>query len=202
MSCNKKALTALLGSVFIAASAQVTANPTAQAMADTCAGCHGTDGQSAGPAIPNLAGMSETYFIDSMLGFQALPKDATHAEDARPASIMNRIAKGYTEEQIESMAAHFAAMPVYKANVPHDPAKAEAGAAVYENACVKCHDEAGSLPSDDAGILAGQWLPWLEYSIADFKSGHRYLPKKMARALEDHSDAEIESALHFFASQR
>jgi sulfide dehydrogenase cytochrome subunit len=202
MSCHKKALAALLGSLFIAGSGQLMANPSAQAMADTCAGCHGTDGKSVGPATPNLAGMSEVYFIDSMLAFQALPKDATHAEDARPATIMNRIAKGYTEEQIESMATYFASLPVHKAKVPHDPAKAEAGAAIYEDTCGNCHDKGGSLPSDDAGILAGQWLPYLQYSIADFQSGHRYMPKKMSRALEPLSEAEIESVLHFFASQQ
>ena len=202
MSCKKKALVALIGSVFIAGASQVMAGPSAKAMADTCAGCHGTDGQSVGPASPNLAGISEGYFIDTMLAFQALPKGATHAEDARPATIMNRIAKGYSEEQIEQMAEYFASLPVYKANVPHDAGKAKAGAAIYEKGCAKCHDEGGALPDDDAGILAGQWLPWLEYSIADFRSGHREQPKKMKKQIDKLSDAEIESVLHFFASQK
>ena len=140
MGCNKKALVALIGSVFMVGTTQVLAGPSASAMANTCAGCHGTNGQSVGPASPNLAGMSAAYFTESMMGFKALPKDAEHAEDARPATIMNRIAKGYTEEQIEQMAAHFAAMPVYKANVPHDAAKAKAGAEIYDKGCAQCHD--------------------------------------------------------------
>ena len=104
MGCNRKALVALIGSVFMVGTTQVLAGPSASAMANTCAGCHGTNGQSVGPASPNLAGMSEAYFVESMMGFKALPKDKTHAEDARPATIMNRIAKGYTDEQIEQMA--------------------------------------------------------------------------------------------------
>ena len=201
MSCNKKALVALIGSVFIAGAGQALADPSAKMMADTCAGCHGTNGQSAGPASPNLAGMSEYYFIDSMTYFKNLPKGEWSAEDARPATIMNRIAKGYTDEQIEAMAAYFAAMPVYMAEVPHDPAKAKAGLEIYEDACSKCHDEGGSLPDDDAGILAGQWLPWLQYSMVDFQSGHREMPRKMKKQVEKLSDAEIEAALHYFASQ-
>ena len=193
MGCNKKALAALIGSVFMFGATQALSDPSASMMANTCAGCHGTMGQSVGPASPNLAGISESYFIDSMMAFKS---------DERPATIMNRIAKGYSDAQIESMAGYFAKLPVYKANVPHDAAKAKAGAEVYDSACSKCHDEGGSLPGDDAGILAGQWLPFLKHSMADFQAGHREMPKKMKKAVEKLSDEEIESVLHFFASQK
>ncbi len=193
MGCNRKALVALIGSVFMVGTTQVLAGPSASAMANTCAGCHGTHGQSVGPASPNLAGMSEVYFTDSMKGF---------TEGTRPATIMDRIAKGYTDEQIEQMGAFFAKMPVYKANVPHDAAKAKAGAAIYDKGCAKCHDDNGALPDDDAGILAGQWLPWMQFSMADFQSGHREMPKKMKKQVEKLNDDEIESVLHFFASQK
>lgn len=202
MGCNKKALAALIGSIFMAGASTVLAGPSAKTMADTCAGCHGTDGQSVGPASPNLAGMSAAYFTDSMMAFKALPKGAEHAEDARPATIMNRIAKGYTDEQIEQMAEHFAALPVYKASVPHDAGKAKMGADLYDKGCAKCHDENGGLPDDDAGILAGQWLPWMQYSMEDFKSGHREMPKKMKKQVKKLSDAELDAVLHYFASQK
>lgn len=193
MSWNKKALIALIGSFVMAGASQVSADPSASMMANTCAGCHGTMGKSVGPASPNLAGMSASYFIDSMKGFK---------EGTRPATIMNRIAAGYSEAQIESMAAYFAALPVYKASVPHDAAKAKAGAEVYDSACSKCHDEGGALPDDDAGILAGQWLPYLHYSMADFKSGGREMPKKMKKEVDKLSDAELDAVLNYFASQK
>ena len=202
MGCNKKALVALIGSIFVAGASTALAGPSAKAMADTCAGCHGTDGQSVGPASPNLAGMSASYFIDSMTYFKNLEKDAWSGEDARPATIMNRIAKGYTDEQIEAMAEHFAAMPVYKADVPHDAGKAKKGAEVYDKACAKCHDEGGSLPDDDSGILAGQWLMYMQYSMEDFQAGHREMPKKMKKQVKKLSDEEIDQALHYFASQK
>jgi len=202
MGCNRKALVALIGSVFMAGTTQVLAGPSAAAMANTCAGCHGTNGQSVGPASPNLAGISEAYFIESMEGFKALPKGKNHAEDARPATIMQRIAKGYSEEQIEQMGAHFAALPVHKAKVQHDAKKAKSGAKIYDKGCAKCHDENGGLPDDDAGILAGQWLPWLKYSMADYQAGHREMPKKMKKQVKKLSDEEIDAVLHFFASQQ
>jgi sulfide dehydrogenase cytochrome subunit len=193
MGCNKKALAALIGSIFMVGTAQVLAGPSASAMANTCAGCHGTDGKSAGPASPNLAGMSAAYFTESMEGFK---------DGSRPATIMDRIAKGYSEEQIEAMAEHFAALPVYTADVPHDAAKAKKGADIYDKACAKCHDEGGSLADDDSGILAGQWLPYLQYSMVDYQAGHREMTKKMKKQVEKLDAAEIEATLHYFASQK
>ncbi len=76
------------------------------------------------------------------------------------------------------------------------------GEAIYEKACVKCHDEGGSLPGDDAGILAGQWLPYLQYSMEDFLGGTREMPKKMKNQIDKLSPEEIEASLHYFASQK
>jgi sulfide dehydrogenase cytochrome subunit len=193
MGFNKRLTSALVGAMALAGAGQLSADPSAEAMAYTCAGCHGPMGQSVGPASPNLAGISEGYFIDTMVAFR---------EDERKGTIMNRIAKGYSEAQIESMATYFAAQPVYKAPQDIDGALAKKGAAIYEDGCAKCHDEGGSIPEDDAGILAGQWLPYLEYSLADFKAGHRDGPKKMNKAVEKLSDEELKAVLAYFASQQ
>ena len=60
------------------------ASPSGQALAFTCAGCHGTDGSSVGPSSPSIAGMDPDVFIDVMKGYQ---------QDRRNSTIMNRIAK-------------------------------------------------------------------------------------------------------------
>jgi sulfide dehydrogenase cytochrome subunit len=193
MGFTKRLTSALVGAMALAGAGQLSAEPSAEAMAYTCAGCHGPMGQSVGPASPNLAGMSEGYFIDTMLAFR---------EDDRKGTIMNRIAKGYSEAQIESMATYFAGQPVYKAPQDIDAALAKKGAPIYEDGCAKCHDEGGAIPDDDAGILAGQWLPYLEYSLADFKAGHRDAPKKMNKAVEKLSDEELKAVLAYFASQQ
>ena len=61
---------------------------------------------------------------------------------------------------------------------------------------------AGALADDDAGILAGQWLPYLTYSMQDFKSGAREMPKKMRKKVEALDDFDIDALMHYFASQR
>jgi cytochrome c553 len=68
-------------------------------MAATCTNCHGTDGRSVG-TLPGLAGVDKAYMVQQMQDFK---------NGRRPATIMHQLAKGYTDEQIEQMAAYFAA---------------------------------------------------------------------------------------------
>ena len=189
----KKSLAMLLSSILMLGSTQLLAAPSASMLADTCAGCHGTDGASMGPAIPNIAGVSAEYFNTVMKEYQ---------EDDRASTIMGRIARGYTTEQIALMADLYAGKKPVSTNQKLDAAKVAAGSKLYKKNCSKCHDEKGTLPDDDSGILASQWLPYLQYSMEDFKGGHRDMPKKMKKKVEKLSAAEIEGLLQFFASQK
>ena len=189
----KKSLAMLLGSVLLLGSGQLMAGPSATLLGDTCAGCHGTDGASNGPATPSIAGLSAEYFNTVM---------AEYAEDARASTIMGRIARGYTKEEIALMGDHFAGKPMNKAKQELDAGKVAAGSKLYKKNCEKCHDEKGALADDDSGLLAGQWLPYLTYSMEDFRAGHRDMPKKMKKKVKKLSDAQIEELLQFFASQQ
>jgi sulfide dehydrogenase cytochrome subunit len=75
-------------------------NVTGQRLAATCAACHGTSGTAAGGALPALAGQPKDALVSIMKAFSA---------GTRPATIMHQIAKGYSEEQIELLAAYFSA---------------------------------------------------------------------------------------------
>ena len=188
-----KTLAVLLGSGLLLGSGHLSAAPTATMLADTCAGCHGTDGSSMGPAIPNIAGLSAEYFNTVM---------QEYAEDERYSTIMGRIARGYTKEEIASMADHFAGLQYKSTNQKLDAAKVAAGGELYQKNCGKCHDEKGALADDDSGILASQWLPYLQYSMEDFQADKRSMPKKMKKKVKKLSAAEIEALLQFFASQK
>ena len=71
-----------------------------QRLAATCANCHGTNGTASGGGFLPLAGMNSNAIVANMKAFQA---------GTRPATIMHQIAKGYSDEQIQLMAAFFAA---------------------------------------------------------------------------------------------
>jgi sulfide dehydrogenase cytochrome subunit len=72
--------------------------PTAQAVARNCFICHGTDGKNLGP-IPRIGGQRYDYLVDQLTQFRT---------DKRPGTIMNRIAKGYSEEQLRDASQYFA----------------------------------------------------------------------------------------------
>lgn len=192
MSVNKK-LAVLLGCGMLLGAAQLAAAPTATMLADTCAGCHGTDGSSSGPATPTIAGLSAEYFKTTMEEYK---------KDDRKSTIMGRIAKGYTDKEIKLMADYFAAQKIVRVKQDLDAEKVAAGAKLYGKNCEKCHDKNGSLADDDSGILAGQWLPYLEYSMQDFRADKRDMPKKMRKKVEKLDDFDIEALLQYFASQQ
>jgi sulfide dehydrogenase cytochrome subunit len=193
MGLQKQLVPLLAGLAALAGAGQLQAEPSAAMLANTCAGCHGYEGKSVGPASPNLAGMSETYFIESMEAFKF---------GDRPSTIMGRIATGYTDEQTAAMAAYFASLPVYKAPQEVDAAMAEEGAKIFEKGCENCHSEGGSVPDDDAGILAGQWLPYMQYTMEDYLAGHREMTKKMKKQVEKLDAEQLQAVLHYLASQK
>jgi sulfide dehydrogenase cytochrome subunit len=190
---RRKTVAMLLGSGLMLGATALSAAPTGQMLADTCAGCHGTDGASTGPATPSIAGNAAIYIVDAMNAYKSGDRHGT---------IMGRIAKGYSDEQIEAMAEVIASWPVHKTDQQFDADKVAMGAEVYEDGCVKCHDEKGSLADDEAGILYSQWYPYLTYSIEDFKAGHREMPKKMRKVVEKLSDEQLDAVNQFFASQK
>lgn len=70
-------------------------------LAATCANCHGTNGQAVkGAGMDALAGMEKAKILQKLADFKSGDK---------PASIMHQIAKGYTDEQLDLIAAYFAA---------------------------------------------------------------------------------------------
>ena len=71
----------------------------ARSLAATCTNCHGTNGVSQG-GTESLAGMPREALVRKMQEFKS---------GTRPATIMQQLAKGYTDEQIALIAGWFAA---------------------------------------------------------------------------------------------
>ena len=188
-----------LSLAVISLSAPVIAETPTQAnmLAYACAACHGFNGNSQGPSTPNLAGISKYYFMDAMEAFK---------EDERPATVMNRIAKGYSKEEIALMADFFSKQPLKPVAQTFDPALASQGQALHEANCAQCHENGGRASDDDAGILVGQMSPYLHFTISDILAGKREVPTKMLKKLEKVRDESgqsgIEQLIHFYASQK
>ena len=80
--------------------AQDVAALRARSLAATCAQCHGTDGRAPpGSAMATLANMPAAYMTEQMKAFKS---------GTRPGTVMQQIAKGYSDAQIAQLAAYFA----------------------------------------------------------------------------------------------
>jgi len=104
VSAAALACAAMLCGVALGASVAAGAQPSnsgVRSLAATCAACHGTDGHSVVEStMPRLAGMPQADFVRQMRAFR---------EGTREATVMQQIAKGYTDEQIEALGVFFAA---------------------------------------------------------------------------------------------
>jgi len=171
--------------------------PSATMLANTCAGCHGAYGSSVGPASPTIAGISRDYFIETMEAYQS---------GERPATIMTRIAKGYSKKEIELMAGYFSKQPFVRQPQDYDAKAAKFGKKLHKKYCEKCHEDGGRSAEDDAGILAGQWHAYLRFTLEDYTSGNRPMEKKMKKRMgkldKAHGQAGIDALIHFYASQQ
>ncbi|OFZ72571.1 MAG: cytochrome C [Betaproteobacteria bacterium RBG_16_64_9] len=67
-------------------------------IAANCANCHGTDGRSVG-GMPSLAGRPREALVQTLKEFR---------DGKRPATIMHQLSKGYSDAQIDAVAAYFA----------------------------------------------------------------------------------------------
>jgi cytochrome c553 len=100
---NRLVMTALLAAAPLAAAPLAaqsqTPAPTGRDLAAACAICHGTNGVSAG-ITATLAGQPREALVRSMSELR---------DGKRPATIMHQIGKGYSDAQIDALAAFFAA---------------------------------------------------------------------------------------------
>jgi sulfide dehydrogenase cytochrome subunit len=87
---------AAIGFVSIAGAVVASAEPPAGAAA--CSGCHPTSTRVTSP-VPRLAGRDSAAIVKAMQDFRS---------GARAGTVMDRIAKGFTDEEIQAIAAWYA----------------------------------------------------------------------------------------------
>jgi cytochrome c553 len=69
-----------------------------------CAGCHGTDGNSISPTIPNLAGQKEEYLKQTLTAYR------DNKRQGAGAAMMTPMAAGLTDAEIADLAKHFSSL--------------------------------------------------------------------------------------------
>ena len=90
---------AMVGVLCLAPTA-LAQDSAARNLVSTCAICHGTDGRAVTREVVALAGLPPERIAGQMRAFR---------DGQRPATVMHQIAKGYTDAQIDALAAWFSA---------------------------------------------------------------------------------------------
>lgn len=132
-----------------------------ESMAANCASCHGTNGVSAGPATPSIGGMSQQYFGKTLTDYQT---------GHRASTVMGRIAKGYSADEISRLAAFFSQQPYAAAQQETDTTLVTQGRSLHQQYCASCHIAEGKDASLTGVRLAGQWKPYLQQTLKDYAS--------------------------------
>lgn len=69
--------------------------------AANCANCHGTDGKSATPIMPKLAGQDREFILEKLRSYKAGTSSGT---------IMPQLSKGYTDDEFVQLADYFSSV--------------------------------------------------------------------------------------------
>ncbi|MDA3870196.1 MAG: c-type cytochrome [Gammaproteobacteria bacterium] len=91
----------LLAAFAFASEVQASEITRAVMLSNSCAACHGTDGNSPG-AMPSINGKSAQFISRALLEFR---------EGKREATVMGRHASGYSDDEIQLIADYFSTLP-------------------------------------------------------------------------------------------
>ncbi len=176
-------------------------------IAEDCAACHGKDGVSKESEVPTIAGFSALYFGDAMKAYKKKSRPCAETKylegpNKGKTTDMCKVANELSDADTQAVAKYFAGKKFVRAKQPFDAAKAKQGRSVHDTECRKCHERGGSSADDDAGILAGQWTPYLKQQFADYRAGKRPQEEKMKVKMDKLSKADEEALLHYYASQQ
>jgi len=164
-----------------------------EVLARTCNNCHGLDGVSVGTTMPSIGGLPKIYLANVM-------KDWKY--DKRGAITMNRIVKGLSDDEIDTLAAHFAKLPWVPVPQPASAESLAIGKTVIKENCEDCHGATGSDPDVGSPKLNGQWAPYMaleleKYRDPEFRMTHR----KMRKAARELKEGEVHPVAEYYGAQ-
>ena len=124
-----------------------------------CANCHGEEGISKTPDVPNLAGQNAAYLLEQIRKFGA---------GERKDAFMQGLIKVLKDDERLQISAFYASAKVPPSRA--DAALAQRGKALFDKLCVRCHGEQ-ARGGELFPRLAGQKVPYLQTSITRYRDG-------------------------------
>jgi cytochrome c553 len=179
-----------LKSILAEPTARTTAIDAGRKTSSFCANCHGIDGNSKLPEVPNLAGQNPVYLMNQVHKFYT---------GERKDQWMEPVIKMLTESERLNIVAFYIAQQVTPASSAPPNAR---GFELYQRVCVRCHG-AQARGGERYPRLAGQQHTYLVRSLTRYRdrTGNRMEPEMLAMtaALKD---ADIKALADYLSSLR
>lgn len=163
-----------------------------EAKAQVCVACHGPLGNSTNPDYPILAGQTARYLYLQLKDFK---------EGRRSDPRMSPVAATLSKEDMQDLAAYFAAQKPVPVPVKADAASIDAGRQkAAQVLCTMCH-LGGFLGQNEIPRVAGQHTQYIVKQLQDFRSHTRTNDAgNMASVSRGLSDDDIRNLAAYIAN--
>jgi sulfide dehydrogenase cytochrome subunit len=175
-------------------------------LVETCANCHGKGGASTESEVPIIGGYSSEFLVNNLKAYKsqerACPETEYKAGSKKGSKTdMCKMVKDLKDDDIKQVAQYFSKQKFVRAKQQKfDSALAAKGKEVHEIYCEKCHSEGGTVAKDEAGMPAGQWMPYLKHAFDEFNTGKRPITKKMKAKMDELESADIDALINYYGS--
>lgn len=154
----------LLALLLGAGAARADADAGKKLAAQSCAACHGADGNSANPMFPILAGQTFRYLYLELRDFKS---------GARSDPVMSPLAATLSRQDMTDLAEYFSQQPMKPIAFTPDAAKAAVGRKKAEEVlCTMCH-LGGFKGQNEIPRVAGQYPQYIVKQLLAFKARTR-----------------------------
>jgi cytochrome c553 len=152
--------------------------------------------------IPTIAWVGAFFLENQMAIFSESARPcAADAFAENDAEDHCAIISALSEDDKMALAEHFGEMSFESFAQDVDAGLAEQGASIHSASCDRCHTSSGAEPFDDAGMLAGQPIPYLISQLKHYKAGERWQPESMAEEMEKLDEGQMQALANFYASE-
>ena len=158
-----------------------------------CGNCHGENGNSKRPHIPNLAQQNPVYLFNAFEKF---------ANGQRKDFVMSKLAPTLSMEDRVNIAIYFGQQKVLSHDEPVDEAQRQQGEATFKTVCTACHG-ANAEGREDTPRLAGQSSEYVRKALTRFRDKDPSRAGSVMMSIAaGFSDAQISSLAAYLQSLR
>jgi cytochrome c553 len=160
------------------------------AKSDSCAHCHGTDGNSTSSAYPSLAGQTREYLYRQIKAFK---------EGTRKNSMMSPAAVVLSDQDMQDLAEYFSGQTLVRSTAKTDPAIIDQGKKIaFDAQCVACH-QPNFKGLNEFPRVSRQKYPYIVKQLKDFRDGTR-ASDLMGPTVKNLTDEQIEALAQYLTS--